>query len=122
MVGVHPRRSPVKAITYAFYCIGLVAKYAINAPQTRDVWIAFDDGPHPLCRRGFSRPSPVTKTLAADVNRSTRATARDEPVAHHVTYDRLARFLSTVPHYTKVVFVAAPIPPTTISLIISGER
>ena len=47
-MGIHPRRSRVKALTNAFNLARLVAKYAMKPPQTRDAWITFDDGPHPV--------------------------------------------------------------------------
>jgi peptidoglycan/xylan/chitin deacetylase (PgdA/CDA1 family) len=48
MAGIHPRRSRAKTLAYVFDLAGLVAKYAMKPPEVRDVWITFDDGPHPL--------------------------------------------------------------------------
>jgi peptidoglycan-N-acetylglucosamine deacetylase len=43
-----PSMSRFKTLGYACNGIGLLASYIAKQPQTHDVWITFDDGPHPI--------------------------------------------------------------------------
>lgn len=43
-----PSRSRLKALKYTFELTEMLARRAIKAPQPPDIWITFDDGPHPI--------------------------------------------------------------------------